>query len=247
MNNKGKTVIVLGSPRSGTSMTAGILSILGVDMGNIRKPDSSNPKGYFEDLDFQKLGKIIYEKIDKNASGFNLPNQEKIIIESRNFQKEAYRLIQLRKKSKKTEIWGWKTISTNTLINLYLSYLENPFFIVVIRNPISVGKSINKYSKHKSKLYDKISTEEGIIININYIERIMDFYFKNRNLPFLFINFEDLVNNTNSVIKIISNFIDIQNKNKLKKAENFVSSDRKMKYRKSIVRFKEKLKKYISI
>jgi hypothetical protein len=45
-------VLVLPLPRSGSSMVAGILDQLGVDMGPCRPPDAANPLGYFEDVRF---------------------------------------------------------------------------------------------------------------------------------------------------------------------------------------------------
>ena len=48
-------VLILPLPRSGSSMVAGILHHLGVDMGPCQPPDAANPSGYFEDLRFQGL------------------------------------------------------------------------------------------------------------------------------------------------------------------------------------------------
>jgi len=49
-------IIVLGRLRSGTSLTAGILHLLGVNMGNsLLRPMPSNEKGFFEDTEFLNL------------------------------------------------------------------------------------------------------------------------------------------------------------------------------------------------
>jgi len=48
-------VLVLPLPRSGSSMVAGILHHLGVDMGPCQPPDVGNPLGYFEDVRFRWL------------------------------------------------------------------------------------------------------------------------------------------------------------------------------------------------
>jgi hypothetical protein len=57
-----KTVVVLGEARSGTSVTAGILAILGVDMGSVYFSTKSNPKGSFEDRDVQKLNREFFSE-----------------------------------------------------------------------------------------------------------------------------------------------------------------------------------------
>jgi hypothetical protein len=45
-------VLVLPLPRSGSSMVAGVLDRLGIDMGPCQPPDAANPLGYFEDVRF---------------------------------------------------------------------------------------------------------------------------------------------------------------------------------------------------
>lgn len=45
-------IVVAGMHRSGTSMMAGLLARLGVQMGQtLIEPDPHNPLGYFEDAD----------------------------------------------------------------------------------------------------------------------------------------------------------------------------------------------------
>jgi hypothetical protein len=53
--------MVLGCPRSGTSMAAAMLHTLGVDMGtgHLQPVDERNPKGYYEDLRWQAVNKRV--------------------------------------------------------------------------------------------------------------------------------------------------------------------------------------------
>jgi len=49
-------ILVLGTPRSGTSCVAGILHHLGVPMGEeLMPPDEWNPAGYFQDREFELI------------------------------------------------------------------------------------------------------------------------------------------------------------------------------------------------
>ena len=53
-------VIVIGCYRTGTSAVAGVLHHLGVSMGkSFDPPAKSNPKGFFEDLDFKNLHPML--------------------------------------------------------------------------------------------------------------------------------------------------------------------------------------------
>ena len=80
-----KTFIVLGVPRGGTSMMAGFLRILGIDMGDRIKPDKH------EDLDIlwkdqNNLVKKIKEyNSRKKIWGFKEPNMATTIYRIKNF------------------------------------------------------------------------------------------------------------------------------------------------------------------
>jgi len=64
-----KCVIVLGCYRTGTSAVAGVLHHLGIQMGHeFDPPSSSNPKGYFEDLEFKRL---LHPLLDNSETVFD--------------------------------------------------------------------------------------------------------------------------------------------------------------------------------
>ncbi|HMB65244.1 MAG TPA: hypothetical protein VKO42_00060, partial [Patescibacteria group bacterium] len=64
-NNNFKTVVVIGMHRSGTSLVAGIMQCLGVDMGsNLLSGNRGNPLGFFEDEDILDLNKRILGQKD---------------------------------------------------------------------------------------------------------------------------------------------------------------------------------------
>lgn len=52
-----RPIIVLGAPRSGTSMTAGMLHYCGAWVGVCRGANEYNPKGYFENYAIERLRK----------------------------------------------------------------------------------------------------------------------------------------------------------------------------------------------
>src|SRR5512134_2461070 len=100
-----KTVVVLGLARSGTSVITGILKILGVEMG-ASVHDKANPFGSFEDLDFARLHREIFELASNGSSYWNPPSVEKILgLKER--VRDAIAEIVARKSSGRA-IWGWK-------------------------------------------------------------------------------------------------------------------------------------------
>jgi hypothetical protein len=59
-----RCVMVVGIPRAGTSMVAGILHKCGVDMGagHFQNKDKANPRGYFEDLQWRYANQRVTGK-----------------------------------------------------------------------------------------------------------------------------------------------------------------------------------------
>jgi len=56
-------VIIIGAPRSGTSMVAGLLYKCGLYMGKEFKPVSpANPKGSFEDIKFGSINRYLFKE-----------------------------------------------------------------------------------------------------------------------------------------------------------------------------------------
>lgn len=87
-------VIILGPPRSGTSMTGGLLHILGVDLGNVRRPDAQNSKGYYEDIDFLKLIVKIFQSAKPGANGLRPPSREDFLKIENEFEAEIKKLLE---------------------------------------------------------------------------------------------------------------------------------------------------------
>lgn len=85
--NQSKEVIILGMHRSGTSMVAGVLSRVGINMGKVMLGKTpSNPLGHFEDEDFYNLNRKILEFAGGNWR--NPPNEEDILVQKDKFKKE---------------------------------------------------------------------------------------------------------------------------------------------------------------
>lgn len=55
-------ILILGTPRSGTSMTAGVFHQHGVWVGSCRPGSNRNPKGFFEN---KKIKNILMERYPK--------------------------------------------------------------------------------------------------------------------------------------------------------------------------------------
>ncbi len=207
-----KVVIILGMHRSGTSLIAGILHHLGVDMGrHLLGRSWSNPLGHFENIEFLDLN----ERILKEAGGSwrEPPRKEKILELNGKFSEEIRNVI----KKNKNNVWGWKDPRTVLTIDLFINFLENPYFIVCNRNVMDIAKSLYKR--------DKIPIEEGLNLIKIYINRINEFFRNNKeyNKRRLDVYYEDIINNPLGNIKRIVEFLDLKpSKEQVIKALSFI-------------------------
>jgi len=192
-----KTVIILGMHRSGTSMVAGVLARLGVDMGQeLLEKSWSNPLGHFEDKDFVKLNKRILDAA--GGSWNNPPSESAIQGQDPSFAEEIKNLI----RAKKSNIWGWKDPRTCLTIELYLPYLTNPCFIVCHRNYHAIAESLRRRNGMK--------IEKGIELAEIYEKRIESFFRAYPEFPRLDIRYEDVLVAPERELRKIIDFLKIQ-------------------------------------
>ncbi len=221
-NSDNKTVIVLGNPRSGTSTVAGILNILGVNMNGDPTPQPVVPKGCFEDKDFVFMDEKILSRASKinneNAFWLKLPQEEEILKQKKYFNSKIKTLIS--KKTKENASWGWKYPETMLTMELYLPHITNPYFVVVLRNPLDVTKSIIKFHELKNNRLN-MSFLEILYAVEERNKRMIRFLRKHQEIPKIFISFENIVSNPIKESEKMANFLSLkltfQKKRKIKK------------------------------
>jgi len=231
--NKKKTIIVLGVPRSGTSLTAGILDYIGVDMGGRKLRESHVPKGSFEDAKFGEFFKLSLNElgIDYKASGGEdifwskkCPNSKQFLSLKNKFKKKIKKLIKKRSKNKK--IWGFKNPVTHTIIDFFMPYLENVYFVVVLRDPKEILRSAEQVFP-----YFKIENDIDVLKKVNVVRlhylRIFEILKKYKR-PFIFVNFKGLIANPFKQTVRLADFINLDlTPKKIRKVKRFVISNKK--------------------
>ncbi len=201
--------------RSGTSVIAGILNRLGIEMGDKYGKGIYNPLGFFEDPKFRDLNR----KILKEAGGrWDQPPNEEIIYAQRDkFTDEIKNLIE-----DKPKIWGWKDPRNCLTIELYIPYLNNPYFIVCYRKPAGVTQSF--YRRYKME-YEKVIKLKKI-----YDERIENFFKKYPKFKRFDVYYEKIISNPKEFVDNILNFLDISIKRKeYNKAIKFIKPLQKVR------------------
>jgi GT2 family glycosyltransferase len=140
--------IVAGMHRSGTSMTGGLLAALGVNMGDRLVPaDRSNPRGYFEDLDFLELNRrLLAACVPAGEPGW--PDWGWTESESwrepdpARWREPALRLLEARRAAGVP--WGWKDPRSTRLLEFWAGLAPEARFVLVYRYPWEVADSMQR-------------------------------------------------------------------------------------------------------
>jgi hypothetical protein len=206
-----KTVIVLGAPRSGTSMTAGILNLLGVSMGNVRLPDPLNPTGYFEDREFLALADDVFSAAMPGAHGFRLPSPEAFGLVRGRFDERIHELTTRRMRECAGNIWGWKACGVSLFADEFLPFTPDPHIVVVLRNPASVARSIVRYVRHDKKkhMYEELSLVEALQVVAQYERSVYSFIERHPELPRAVLAYEEVLADPEATVRSLSSFLDI--------------------------------------
>ena len=152
-----KLVVVLGMHRSGTSAITRALRVLGVDLGEKLIPQKfDNPKGFWEDEDLTLLDIEMLQAVESDWDSLR-PVQPKDdeILHKKGYASRAAQL--LYEKTSAVELFGFKDPRIARLLPFWKgvfaqSHLE-PRYILVIRHPLSVYKSLaerNGFDAEKS-------------------------------------------------------------------------------------------------
>ncbi len=200
MAEQQKTVVVLGMERSGTSVVAKILKMIGVDMGPNVNITRSCPRGNYEDLEFVRLIK----KIVKSAGGHHWepPEIKDILALRKRFDKEVKALIE--RKSKGKQLWGWKYPWTLLVIDLFYPHLRNPHFVYVFRSPLGVARSAVLHTLGRVKL------SQGLEVANFYNRRMAELLRKYNEVPSIMIDFEEAVEQPMKVAEQLGKFLGIE-------------------------------------
>lgn len=174
-----KTVLILGVARSGTSMTAGILSILGVELNEKKGPPkvaSQNPKGAFENINFGTLTGKMHKAL---AEGKPLR-----IVK----QKYGDRLAEMVTIHQQT-LWGFKSAASHHVLSIILPLVKNPHLVIVVR---SLMHNAQSWQIHMKEVYGKNVTLQEAMKNSSESQHILMRNSLVATCPKLFTSYEGI-------------------------------------------------------
>lgn len=198
MNYGKKTcVLVLGMHRSGTSVLAGLLNILGVSLGDtLLAPGDDNPKGYFEHADFYRINVAFLESFGLDGDGRQgeLPKDWLHDERTEVFKKTVREHIT--RHFSDTYIFGLKDPRISILLPVYLEVLQSldvEIRAVIAERPVAeVSLSLEK--RNQTPLHESIAAYA-------YYYRIIDAYVT--NVPHVRVAYHDVLHHTQDVVNRI--------------------------------------------
>jgi glycosyltransferase involved in cell wall biosynthesis len=148
LNNK-KLIVVLGMHRSGTSTITRALMTMGVELGDRLMPpvDGNNSKGFWEDIDINALNIEMLKFLNSDWHYLSsISSADVVVLKQNGFLDKA--TILLSKKIHDKSIFGFKDPRVTKLLPFWREVFEYCNFdikyVLVIRNPLSVAKSLQK-------------------------------------------------------------------------------------------------------
>jgi hypothetical protein len=137
-------VCVLGMHRSGTSLVAGLMRHLGIDLGPddaLLPPDSNNPSGYFELTELVHLNNEILAHYGGSWDELpELPRGWEDSDELAQIRDRARRLLSRRFAA--SPQWGWKDPRTCVTLPFWQGLVPGLRYVICVRNPVDVAHSL---------------------------------------------------------------------------------------------------------
>jgi hypothetical protein len=201
--NDAKAVVILGLARSGSSVVTGVLRLLGVDVGAREYADKANPYGSFEDRDFRRLHREIFELARSGATYWDPPSRAAIMSLKERFAPRIKALI-CEKEQGKT-LWGWKENRGILTIDLFLPYLKNPHLVVIFRNSLATARSGVRHTAR----HEDINLLHALRVGNLYHDELWGLLTRYPETPKILLEYEELVRDPRHQIELLANFLGV--------------------------------------
>ncbi|HRI71130.1 MAG TPA: sulfotransferase [Polyangium sp.] len=197
-------ILILGVPRSGTSLTAQLVHAWGAYSGEMRelhKADEWNKAGYYEHLSVCAL-------IKRMLDGHLVPTDSRFEV----FEEPARELVRsMMKACPSDRPWFWKVPEMTPLFPFWKQRVEevtgtSPICIVVLRNPANSAHSQKRYFEQKALKAEAPDFPFGHALMV--WQYYMAFLLNNTDPDrTIYVSMEDLLSHEQAVMRL-ENFLD---------------------------------------
>lgn len=196
------------SARSGSSVIAHAVQVLGVDLGDrLRSPHVKNPRGFFEDRDVLELSRRLRDALGCRARMCLVAAERWDCPDVKRLEGEAAELLQRR--FGRVDLWGFK----NGRILRFLPFWQRVLarlrgeqrYVYAIRNPLAAAASRDRTRSTELRQY-------GGGVEINYYEwltEVLPHFDRLRDTPLLVVDFDRLAAEPLPQLARIAQFLDL--------------------------------------
>ncbi len=161
-----RTVVCLaGMHRSGSSMVANVLRLLGLHLGppeDLMPATGDNPDGYWENVRFQRLNDDLLGLL---GGGWDYPPPLPATWDDRRFAPLVQRARAIAA-TFGTDPWGWKDPRNSLIVPFWQHVIPHLKVIVIVRNPLDIAASLRRRNGS--------SLAAGLALWYAYYRRILD-------------------------------------------------------------------------
>jgi len=193
-------VCVLGMHRSGTSLVARVLNVLGLDLGpedHLMRPSADNPAGHWESRPLKDINDDILSRLGGTwwqppqfAPGWERSPE---LAEPR---KQARELIEADFSGR--DLWGFKDPRTCLTAPFWQRILGPMRYVICFRNPLDVAASA------RAREEDTLPLEQGIELWLTYVRAALA---ASAGHPRHLVFYEDLMADPEPVVRELARFI----------------------------------------
>lgn len=156
-NNNDRITVVLGMHRSGTSAITRALQVFGIRFGDRLMPaiEGNNEKGFWEDRDLHELSSELLNAMGSDWHSVEPVSSEKLLeLTSSAYFQKAVNLLRL--KIETIPRFAFKNPRSAKLLLFWKAVFNycglNTQYIIALRNPLSVSKSLEKRDGFDSRV-----------------------------------------------------------------------------------------------
>jgi hypothetical protein len=193
-------ICVLGMHRSGTSLVARLLNLLGVDLGpeeHLMKPGPANPAGHWESEPISEINEDIFLRLGGSwAKPPPLPAGWERSPELAEHRQQARELIA--SDFSGSDLWGFKDPRTCLTAPFWQRLLPPMRYLICLRNPMDVAASL--WAREE----EPVPLDEGLELWLTYVRASLA---AAAGHPHELIFYEDLMTDPEPVVATLAEFV----------------------------------------
>lgn len=194
-----KVVCILGMHRSGTSVVARTLNLIGVDLGSedaVRvEPAYDNSKGHWEHKEIAFINETILRRYGGSWDEPPiLPEGWETSSSLDDLRNDVRKL--MRDQFANASLWGWKDPRTSLTLPFWQLLLSNIHYIICLRNPLDVASSLEQRNE--------LPAEKSFYLWLAYVSSALKY---TEGKPRLVVFYEDLIEKSAQELDRLAAFV----------------------------------------